>query len=97
MMLFLVLGDWKPKFLISVLPLGLLPSPSLILDLTSMGDLKKKKNCCKAYNLRKLTSSVFLLKDIFKTGEKKWCITIYKVGTVIIDFTNEEIEAQRTN
>lgn len=28
-------------------------------------------NCYKAYNLRKLTSSVFLLKDIFKTGESK--------------------------
>lgn len=81
MMLLLVLGDWEPKFLISVLSLGL-PRPSLILDLTSMGIFFF--NCYKAYNLRKLTSSVFLLKDIFKTGESKWCVRVCRVGTVII-------------
>lgn len=32
-------------------------------------------NCYKPYNLRKLISSLFLLKDIFK-HEEMWCITV---------------------
>lgn len=67
-----LLRDWSQNSSSVPYPQDLFSPNPILGDLTSMGIFK---NWYKVYNLRKWISSSFLLKDIFKHGENKWCIT----------------------